>query len=163
MRCAGCGSIAPDLASMVHSPSCKSAALFPSAPVARRPYERPTVTPEGYIGVPSADIPLSVKVYWLLRAGSDASGINWYEPQRLLRAVQREVELALDTETRAKLAASGFEVRGEAESPEHDPPWMQDPPTPRNTGTPQVCSCVNPPRLGIGETSCPGCGGSRAT
>lgn len=105
-----------------------------------------------------------LRIYAILRTNCDASGINWYGPQGVLRAVQLEVEKELDSTTREKLAAAGFDVRGETlDAPEHDPPWMRDPPTPRNTGTPEVCSCVNPPRLGIGETTCPGCGGSRAT
>lgn len=120
----------------------------------RKPYVPPKVTRGGYIGVPSAEIPLSVKVYWLLRAGSDASGVNWYEPQELLRAVQREVELALDSETRAKLAASGFDVRGEAESPAGTASDL--------TRTLDSCRCVNPPRLAIGEIACPACGLARA-
>lgn len=136
---------------------------------ARKPYTAPTVR--------DVEPPLSLRLYAILRRESDATEVNWYSPNSVLRDIQREVEKELDSETRAKLAAAGFDVRGKAELPEHDPPWMRDdPPAPLNTPnldfvveqleslnarTAQKCSCVNPPRLVIGETVCPACGGSR--
>ncbi len=154
MKCPGCGALAPDLTSMAHAPTCihplRQIAKWAFRGVERKPYTAPTVTDVGPPAWPS----VALRVYAILRRNCDASGVNWYSPQGVLRSIQREVEKELDTETRAKLASAGFDVRGEAESPENDPPWMRD--------TPQVCGCVNPPRLGIGETSCPNCGGSRA-
>lgn len=92
----------------------------------------------------------------------------------------------LDTEVRGKLAAAGLES-----DPEwmRDPPatprntgtervsgtnWCPEcgigegglhrPSCPRGIApaTPQSCECVNPPRLAIGETTCPACGLGRA-
>jgi hypothetical protein len=149
MRCSQCGAMGP-LGELVHSPNCKYAALFPhgDASVDRKPYEPPTATPHAL----SWDGELNRLE--LLALEEELRRSSFHGPafkQWALMRIDRCKKL-LDTEMREKLAASGLPS---------DPDWMQGPPTPRNTGTPQVCSCVNPPRLAIGETSCPSCGGSR--
>lgn len=132
MRCAGCGSLAADMTSMVHSPSCKHARLFPA----------PTVAPEHW----SVGTRLE-----LLMLEEELKYRNGPAFRAWARHRAGWLRGELDRGVREELAAAGLRS---------EPEWMRDPPpTPRNTGTPQVCSCVNPPSLAIGETTCPSCGG----
>jgi hypothetical protein len=73
--------------------------------------------------------PLAVRLYGLLRRHCDATGVNWYAPQEVLRDLQREIEKELDPETRRQMALLGIESRQLCAdlSTEDDPPWMRDP------------------------------------